>query len=480
MSIPLLLPPSQQPKTNRNLFFDPGTLYGRPALCGMPGLVPLTWAGATPSGMVQGIYHNVYGGMFVVVGGDLHTCALSDDTVTISDTDTLTNIGTDNPVQMAMNDNSDLIIAEATSYWGVGAAPTMWHRASGGAMTELTATGVQGGSIAYLDRMFLTYMTGTGTIVTPSDLSEAAWDDYDGFKPGIGHDYIINVAVLQGRAYVFGERTTEVTYNTQNSSGPLGRIYGATMDVGCGAPNSVARVGDRLYWLTHSGRIARTTGSGGHEIVSTAQLESVWGGYADTWDAQGFECFHGGHSFYAIRFGTGGMCFCFSDAAWEAGLYPWFEWTTGIGDEGQTAITACCSCLTMDALSSQPAMVYGDISNANLYVMDKATHTNNTAAFRTIWYPPAIREGGQTITHGAFEVMMKEGVGTGSQVLSYSDDRSVSWVTPTAITMVNADYTQKFEWFGLGSAEDRQYRWYCDAAQERVLFGANLRIIMGA
>ena len=64
------------------------------------------------------------------------------------------------------------------------------------------------------------------------------------------------VAVFENgrQLWLIGEATTEPWYNAGNPTFPFSRLSGGLIQIGCSAPQSVARTGPNVIWLGRSER----------------------------------------------------------------------------------------------------------------------------------------------------------------------------------------------------------------------------------
>ncbi len=113
--------------------------------------------------------------------------------------------------------------------------------------------------------------------------------------------------------WLFGERTTEIWWNSGNADFTFERVQGAFIEQGCGAQHSIAKFDNSLAWLGDDGVIYKVNQYtpqriSTHAIEQDIQTMSTWSdavGYEHTWE---------GHEFYVLSFPTGGKTYVY-DAA---------------------------------------------------------------------------------------------------------------------------------------------------------------------
>jgi len=468
MDLPLLLPPGQQARVNQNLFYDTGGLHGRPALVNVPGLSGFGQSGGSgvPNGEVRGIYQNpTTGVIYAVVGGYLMKGTGSGTSITWSDYDDLTgstSLGTTGQVWMAQNEAGDLLITNGTGL----------KHYDGSTVTDITTNPPGVGPLVYLDKMFL---IASGHTFTPSDVDAYDWDDFDGATPSGAIDSILNLVSANRQVHVFGQTSKETFYNTGDSTAPLARIQGSMVEIGSSGPRSHAVMGDSIYWLTDTGKVARTAGVGGYEIVSNPTIEAVWSTYTDHSTAIGLALTYAGHDWYVLTFPTTDRSFVFDLQTHNLGLFPWWQWS-----HPSYPIRASANCAALVKVGNKTYSVIGHPTLKYFAYLNAAAYTDyGSSNFRTYWYPPAVRSGRQSITHGCFELELLEGTGSAIWYLYYYDNHGNTQFSTSAITMVDEDYDQRFRWFQLGSSNDREYFVYSASNVQRVIFGATLRLSGG-
>lgn len=484
MQIPLILPNNQAHAINLNLFYDPGALYGRPALVNTPGFteLPITGYSTAPSGQVRGIlwYDNHW---YLAIHNKFYKCNTDGS---VDDEETLAT--TTGEVKMVASGNADL--GKYVLIYEHSGATTSKYNVATGLFTQGITVPAAGAGIAYQDGFFL---TAGADEVYPSDLDSVAWTDYDPISPKGYPDDIINIVSLGRRIYVFGEQSVEVYYNSGDVTAPFERINGGTIPIGSASLRSHQVVGNSIYWTTPEGRIARTRGTGQYEYVSHPLIDEVYHLSTQKNNANAFYIPYMGHDWYCLKqYSDPNSIFVFDATVAELGLFPWFRWTGSTGTSSVDINCAEMGSVYLDAATTQRVLV-GTLTSGKVFVLDPDVHYSIASdgdvdlTKRTMWYLPPIREDRRMIQHHGLEIEMKEGEDGMVNRLELSDNRSKTWKDKDDsgwavlgnITSVSLDYDQRFQWWGLGQSVERAYRWYSDSALERIIFGATLKATVG-
>lgn len=173
--------------------------------------------------------------------------------------------------------------------------------------------------VTYIDTYF---------IVNVPNKNEYQWSN-SYYKNDSGADYIPSVvngywnAIQMGQKYgrpdiinalidctnmlwVFGNNSIEVHYDTGNYNGQLfARYEGAIIEVGCSAPDSVARYANNIFWLgsDKSGTVGVFTNNGMlPQRISTRGIEQIIEKMPKNSDCVGFTYAQAGHTFYVMQF----------------------------------------------------------------------------------------------------------------------------------------------------------------------------------
>lgn len=268
-------------------------------------------------------------------------------------------------------------------------------------------------------------------------------------------DELLRVCVHKQIAYMLGEKTTELWWNSGTGNPPFDRVEGGIIQVGLGAVNSPASNDSYLYLLGDDCQVYALQNAVS-QVVSPPTLTREISRYSTVSDAIGWCMCLEGQNFYVLTFPS-------ADKTW---LFPeggeWFEWSSGISGGRNIA--------------NSYARAYGkhlvaDYQNGNIYEVDEDTYTDNGAAIIRMRDTGPIHGGlvnkpGKRLEMNRFELILETGVGlTSGQgsdpviMLSFSDDGGMTFSTEMWGTVGQiGQYQWKVEWFCLGSFESRIVR----------------------
>jgi hypothetical protein len=178
------------------------------------------------------------------------------------------------------------------------------------------------GTVTYLDGYFVfnepytqrIYITGLFDGLTINPLAFATAE--------ASPDATIAVTSINGELLIFGRNTMEWWSNVGATPFPFAPIQGAYTEVGCVAPNSIAKLDNSIFWLGQDNRgqgvVYRTNGYRA-ERVSTHAVEWQIQRYSDLSDAIAYTYQQDGHAFYVVTFPTGNATWVYDIAtqAWH-------------------------------------------------------------------------------------------------------------------------------------------------------------------
>lgn len=125
-------------------------------------------------------------------------------------------------------------------------------------------------------------------------------------------DKCVAGAVLKGRIYIMGQKSTEIWYDAGAAVDPY-RPADPTIEIGCASAGSVAAAFDILVWLSKTdsgvGAVVATTGGQPNPISSQA-IDTAIDAIGDVSDASGYLYKNeNGHTMYRISFTAGNKSF---------------------------------------------------------------------------------------------------------------------------------------------------------------------------
>lgn len=329
-------------------------------------------------------------------------------------------------------------------------------------------TGLFTGSdfIDYIDTFFLFNQPGTPQLYL--SLSNSLTFNALDFANKTGYaDNLVRAYVMHREAWVIGQKTTEVWYDSGAADFALQEMPGVFIEQGCAAKYSIAKYDTSLFWLSQNINGDRIVLEGhGYEAhrISTHAIEEELRNYAVISDAVGYCYQQGGHAFYVLSFPTADKTWVFDKATGE-----WHEraWMDAQGNLHRHR----GNCATL----AYGKVVVGDHSNGNLYAFDLDTFTDNGEPMQFIRSFPHIVDDAKRVFYQSLIADMQVGTDDGSLddstptdpplvSLRWSDTRGATWSSPITQSLGNAgNYLTSVQFQRLGMARDRVFElsWSC-------------------
>lgn len=329
---------------------------------------------------------------------------------------------------------------------------------------------------AFQDGYFILDVSGTGQFMITGLYNGGDVDALDLASAEGSPDDVVAVLSDHREAWIFGDKTTEVYWNSGNSDFPFQRIEGAFIEHGCAAPYSPAKMDNTVFWLGQDdkghGIVWRAAGYTPTRI-SNHKVEFAIQSYGDISDAFGYCYQQEGHSFYVLTFPTADKTWCFDAATNEWHERSYFS----NGSHGRHR----SNCY---AFFNQTHVV-GDFENGNVYALDMDTYSDNEAPIVGLLVDRHHNADMHRILHRSLQIDFEAGVGlvTGQgsdpqAMLRWSNDGGKTFgnVHSRSMGAIGA-YTCRAKWDRMGVARDRVYELSISDPVKRVIVGANLDAI---
>ncbi len=284
------------------------------------------------------------------------------------------------------------------------------------------------------------------TTVQGSDISNPTSYNALSFSTKIGQgDNIVKLLSNQEKLWVFGQKTTEIWYNSGAATFSFQPYPGVFLEYGCAAKNSVAKGNNTIYMLSRSKSggltVVEMIGYEPKEIANKAITYQI-NQLATTSDAIGFCYMKNGHEFYVLTFPTVAK-------TWQ------YDITTGLWAERQSTISAAqtrwiANCYTY----CYGKHLIGAFNSGTIYVLSDSTYTENSQSiFRQIITPPAYAQG-KKLFIDRLQVDLETGVGSSLVInlyTSYDSGRNyTTWDTASTIPLVG----DRLFWTRLGMTQN--------------------------
>jgi hypothetical protein len=352
-----------------------------------PGLRLLATIGTGP---IRGLWQ--FGGFgYAVSGNTLYK---------ITTAWTATALGTiagTGPVSMSDNGTQLFVAANGPSYI---------YNASTNVFAQIADPDFPGAvTVGYLDGYFVFNEPNSQKVWVTSLLDGSAIDPLDFASAEGSPDGLVSLTVSNREIWLFGTNSTEVWYDAGTADFPLQRIQGASNELGCTAPYSVAKMDNTVFWLGADARgrgmVYRANGYVGQRI-STHAVEWHIQQYGNLSDAIGYTYQQDGHSFYVLIFPQANTTWVY-DLATQA----WHE-RAGWDNGEFTRHRSNCQ------MAFNNEIVVGDFENGNIYAFDLDVYADNGAIQRWLRSWRAIPSGQNTLlrtTHHSLQLDCETGVG---------------------------------------------------------------------
>ena len=271
-------------------------------LIGTPGIKLFCDVGANIDAITRGMYYTSGGELIVAIGTKIYQ-VLADGTAT-----DLMDIAAGSS-RVSMVDNGWwLTIVDGASMWCM----KLTDKSDIRAIDCQTFTPIK---VAYLGKRIV-LIDGTEDYRW-SDIGDDGSLTFDPLNVDSADSFadpIISCAVVRNELWLFGPRSYEVRRLTQDATYPFQIIGGSAGEIGCGAADSVATIGESVFWLGSSSEgqnvIFQSQGYSAVRISNHA-IEYLLGTLRNTSDAFGWTYQMEGHQFYILTFEQGDRTLCY-------------------------------------------------------------------------------------------------------------------------------------------------------------------------
>ncbi len=268
--------------------------------------------------------------------------------------------------------------------------------------------------------------------------------------------------------WLFGEKTTEIWYNSGSSYFPFSRYGGAFVERGCAARFSPAKIDNTVFWLGDDLVIYRAVNFTPVRI-STHALEAAIRGYPSVNDAFGYTYSQEGHSFYVITFPA-------AEATWV------FDAVTGAWHQRESYGLGRHRANCYELFSGNH--VVGDCENGKLYRLDLDTNTDDGDSIVRERATQVLAGAGERIGMSSLQVMFEQGVGLISgqgenpqAMLQWSDDGGRTWSNEMWADIGKmGKYGSRSIWRRLGAFRQRVFRLRVSDPVRAIVIGATAEL----
>lgn len=281
-------------------------------------------------------------------------------------------------------------------------------------------------------------------------------------------DNIVALFAIRGELWIFGEKTTEVHYNSGNSDRPFIPIDGATMRRGCAAKRSVVQEDNTLFWLGDDRIVYRADGYRPQRISQFA-IEDIFQKMSVVSDAEGFSFTEAGHKFYVLTFPTE--------------LQTWvYDISTGLWHQRQSFEKGRWRATGYVDFAGKKLVQ--DFESGNIYEIDQSVFMENGEIIQGIATAPPSTEENYRLIFDELQVDFDNGVGliTGQGqdpqvMLRFSDDGGYTWSNENWRSIGKiGKYKNRAVWRRMGQSRERVFEITITDPVRRAIKGAFAKV----
>lgn len=408
---------------------------------GTPGLRNRVTLGTGP---IRGIHRASTGQLFVVSGANLYEVfsywsaqlrsgglASSSGRVTMAD----------NRTNLVIGDGSETAFTTLL--------------AQGSPVTVVADADCPGGHVDWQDGYFLHTVPGTGRFAI-SGLNDVTYDALDTATAEGRPDNLVSLISVNQQVFLFGEKTTEIWWNSGNADFPFARNGSTFIEAGTVSAGTCVRVGGGVVWVVSDergrGTVCHAQGLQPARI-STHAIELALASYSRLDEASAFAYQQGGHEFYQLSVPGGGTwVYDFSTRLWHERSY--------LGAHGEEPHRAWVGTVAFGEV------VVGDREDGRLYTYDPEYYLDDGQPIRRLRQTPHVSQDEKRIVYRSFQLQAQMGVGLSSGqgsdpivLLSWSDDAGSTWSNQHEASLgAIGRYANRAIWRRLGASRDRVFR----------------------
>lgn len=251
----------------------------------------------------------------------------------------------------------------------------------------------------------------TGGITTGATPENAGhWNGLNTASKIAHPDNIVAICDCNNMAWLFGQTSVEVHYDTGEYPGTWARYEGAIIETGCSAKYSVKRYMNNVYWIgsDRTGTVGVFTNNGfAPQRISTRGIEQIMQSMSNYTDAIGLTWAENGHAFYMIHFPTGDRTLVYDivTGVWHERTYLYRQDGTTHRWKGNYVAY----------FNGQ--VVFGDNVTDALYVSDQYYYVNDDPTGNTVNYIKCVKttpigfQSGKMVRYKSIQPMLAQGVG---------------------------------------------------------------------
>ena len=280
--------------------------------------------------------------------------------------------------------------------------------------------------VVFLDQYFIVNQVNTFKFFFSAATDPTSWNSLDNGSAEASPDNIQALITLNGDLWAFCDDTTQTFYATGTTSPTFATRKASTLEFGCLANSSLAKLNNSIFWIGSNkdgNRVVFKSVGYNAQRISDHSLEYQLGKMDVVSDAVGWAYQQEGHYFYVITFKDSDKTFC-----WDDTTQSWHErtHTTSGGVTGRDRAL-------YNVLFNEKNYV-SDYSNGNIYELKLDYYTDNNDEIIRKFTLPHLHSEQEYVYFNRILVDIDTGVGLVSGqgedpqiILRWSDDGGFNW-----------------------------------------------------
>jgi len=331
-------------------------------------------------------------------------------------------------------------------------------------------------TVTFMDGYFIFNKPGTKSFMITKLYDGTSIDALDIASAEGAPDNLLAIVNDHRELWLYGERTTEVWYNSGNADFPFDRMDGIFIESGLAAPLSVIKADNATAWVSKNeyghGTIVRAQGYT-PKVISTRAIEEELRKYSTISDAFGWVYSMAGHVFYVWTFPSGNTTWVY-----DASTQMWHKWSSYDATlKGQGRHRADSHVFFNDK------HYIGDYQNGKIYELKMDVYTDNGDPIIRKRTTQHLSDDEKRTVYHSLQVVMEAGVGLTSgqgsdpkAMLRMSKDGGHTWTPERWVSFgKKGEYKDRAIWRTLGFARDMLFEVTISDPVPVALIGATLK-----
>jgi hypothetical protein len=294
-------------------------------------------------------------------------------------------------------------------------------------------------------------------------------------------DPLVTISTAHDQLWLFGASTTEIWYNAGLEGLAFERVQGALIQNGCIAPQSVASIGDTLFWVGSSpqgyGQIWMAQNYQPTKI-SVPAIDYIIQSFSTVEDAVGYCYSQEGHFFYVISFTNGNKTFVYDLTTQQWHERSYYDISNGTTNRH----------LSQYSVFFDNKTIVSDYLTGTLYSLEMGYPTDGMNLIRRVRTSQHQHSDRKRLFWNDFEIDFQRGQGTAtgqgeypSAMLYISDDGGFTYTSGLAGSLgAEGQYSTRLRWSRLGNSRDRVFKLVLTDPVSTSILGARADIKVSA